>query len=163
MQGLFYIHGLHRSGPVERRKGLWISEGPHSFSHRRFILIILFVFVFPTIFSLFRNLSLSKQSLFRLANVLLETLFIFGNINNLNMQEENCVGFEKYRVSMSHNKRKKLLAPGNLLQSPPPPVSKNNPKAIYRSNSGLDVGFDFVDTNSNWLLLIWDLIFGCPQ
>ena len=54
-----YERGFSRyigPGSGEPRRGLWISEGPYSLNHRRFIWIFfLFVLVFSTIFSLFRK------------------------------------------------------------------------------------------------------------
>ena len=60
-----YERGFSRyigPGPGVPRRGLWISVGPHSLSHRRFILIFhIFWRVISTIFSLFIKISLSSD------------------------------------------------------------------------------------------------------
>ena len=50
------VQPVHRSGTRRAKKGMWISEGFHSLSHRRFIFIFYYYFVvFKIIFSLFRT------------------------------------------------------------------------------------------------------------
>jgi hypothetical protein len=48
-QGLWEgVQPVHRSGFRRARKGLWISDGPHSLCHRRFIWIFSFSGVYST-------------------------------------------------------------------------------------------------------------------
>ena len=42
------IQPVHQSGSRRAKKGLWISDGPHSLCHRRFILIFSFSGVYST-------------------------------------------------------------------------------------------------------------------
>ena len=100
------VQPVHRSGPGEPRRGLWISEEPHSLCNGRFILI--FFLFFCGYFQLFidfwilvvahqwfywtsnlnfqRSLGLSpgpKAVLFRLAKFLLEALHMSTSVSRL--------------------------------------------------------------------------------
>jgi hypothetical protein len=91
------------TGHGKPRKGPWISEGPHSISHWRFILIFaLFLGTFnsnPQSWERFQPVLRAQSVLYHLAKFLVEAMFLIHHHNSFttyNKMKKSITSWEKF-------------------------------------------------------------------